>query len=85
MEEYTKGQEREKRREQERKERRWTTERKEGKIPCVTHVMGKANEYLICSLTPPHPNQMWFTTSTKKICETLTEKKEIRNKLYNSE
>ena len=51
MEEYTKGQEREKRREQERKERRWTTERKEGKIPCVTHVMGKANEYLICSLT----------------------------------
>ena len=66
MEEYTKGQEREKRREQERKERRWTTERKEGKIPCVTHVMGKANEYLICSLTPPHPNQMWFTTSTKR-------------------
>ena len=52
MEEYTKGQEREKRRGQERKERRWTTERKEGKIPCVTHVMGKANEYLICSLTP---------------------------------
>ena len=52
MKEYTKGQEREKRREQERKERRWTTERKEGKIPCVTHVMGKANEYLICSLTP---------------------------------
>ena len=64
MKEYTKGQEREKRREQERKERRWTTERKEGKIPCVTHVMGKANEYLICSLTNPEKSDQKFFSFT---------------------